>query len=346
MGRRMRSMWRTFGPAILTLCLGCGGSSTPAAPTPNSPPPTNNGWSLRGQVIVMNTRQPVSGASVEAGTATAITDAAGQFALTSSTAPTGAFAAVVSAPGYLTRETSIAWPRTTADPVTIDLISTAAPFDLTFYRQFARDAFMRPADLQPLWHWTDAPRLYLKTTDETGLAIEPELLSTVESTLLDAVRVFSANTLTATVERGADPRPEQVGWINVEIRRDRHPQNYCGFNSNIGGNPTTISLYADRCTCRSVTVPSRLIYHEIGHAVGGFFHVRAPEHLMHASTAGSCDPPTISALEQYHAAVAFQRPRRNSDPDKDPSDFALLVDPEAARGSGGGSIGCGREWRE
>jgi hypothetical protein len=58
--------------------------------------------------------------------------------------------------------------------------------------------------------------------------------------------------------------------------------------------------------------------HEVGHAMG-FFHVSDDRSIMYPFTAGDCPRGELSAAEAFHAAIAYSRPRGNTEPDEDPS---------------------------
>jgi hypothetical protein len=318
------------GAIVLCGLHGCGGS------TPSSPPPTTTTtsvlptptvWTLNGQVVATIGRQPVAGATVEMSTATARTDNDGRFTLTDATAPTRAFAVTVRAAGYRTRETTIAYPRT-AEPV-IDLTAAAAPFSEEFYGQIARNAYERPESRTQLFRWSVAPRLYLRTTDETGRPAPPEVVALVTGALADAVRLFSAGTFTLSLEQGTERRPEQPGWINVEIKQTIPEGDFCGYASDVGGNPSTVQLRLERCGCGSIKIPQSIVLHEVGHVLG-FFHVPDRNSVMYPFVPGECREIAPSPAEQHHVAVAYARPRGNLDPDRDPSSFALLTPPAAA----------------
>ena len=64
--------------------------------------------------------------------------------------------------------------------------------------------------------------------------------------------------------------------------------------------------------------------HEVGHAMG-FFHVADKNSLMYPFDSGGCRAGVLSAAESFHAAIAYSRPRQNSDPDKDPSSAKMIA---------------------
>jgi hypothetical protein len=208
----------------------------------------------------------------------------------------------------------------------IDLTASAPPFSEEFYNQIARDAWDRPDQRSQLWRWPSAPRIYLKTTDETGKAAPPEVVALVTGALADGVRQFSAGSFTANIEQGTVSRLEQTGWINVEIKQTIPEGDYCGLASSVGGNPSTIQLRIERCGCGSVKIPASVVVHEVGHILG-FFHVSDTNSVMYGTDSGECRSGVLSALEQVHVAVAYARPRGNVDPDRDPSSFSLFKAP-------------------
>lgn len=262
---------RRFAPIPLLLFLvSCGGS--PTGPTPPPPNPTFTG-------TVTNT---VTEASVQGFTATISN---GRL--------------TVSAPGYITRETS-------ASASTVDLIPEAG-FDLAFYRQFARGTL--EGSMTSLQTLTAAPSIYLQ---RTGLS----------DALVERMRVAAQSTLPALTgnrlqlagwETGSDVRAEAVNWIVVEL--ENNPDGHCG-RSKLGASAGHIWMNtAAKCARDGEIVgTSNLLAHELGHALG-FFHVDAAGSLMTAVTTTS----TPSAAERHHGAIAYSRPRGNQDVDRDPN---------------------------
>ena len=172
----------------------CGGSpARPTSPPPPPPqPPQPSSWTLRGQIVGTIDRQPVTNATVELGSLTASTDSEGRFTMTAPAAPPIPHSVTVRAGGYRTRETTLAFPRT--GEAIIDLTALASPFSEDYYNQIARDSYERPDQRTQLWRWSSAPRIYLKTTDETGRAVPSEVISHVNTSLIDGVRMFSGGT--------------------------------------------------------------------------------------------------------------------------------------------------------
>jgi hypothetical protein len=314
----------------------CGGS--PARPTspplPPASPPQPSSWTLSGQVVGTIDRLPVANASIELGSLTAQTDSQGRFTMMAPAAPSLPHSVTVRASGYRTRETTLAFPRT--GEAIIDLTALAAPFSEDYYNQIARDSYEHPEQRSQLWRWSSAPAIYLKTTDETGRAMLPEVISYVNAALIDGVRMFSGGTFTATVEQGSDERPPQAGWINVEIRQNTAilVGDFCGVAQSIGGNPNKIELRLERCGCGSIKVPASVVLHEVGHALG-FFHVADPNAVMYRFFPGQCRQAATTAIEQAHIDVAYSRPRGNMDPDRDPPGFRLFTAPVSGPGPRG-----------
>lgn len=258
---------RAFAPilCVLLLLAGCGGGPTGPGPLPPPPPPTFTG-------TVTNT---VTGAAVSGFTATISN---GRL--------------TVSAPGYVTRETS-------SSRSTVDLIPEAG-FDLAFYRQMARDGAM----LRPLRVLSSAPSVYLQTT---GLSAANVLA--LEVAARSAVNEFTGGRFNVTAwETGETARPPSFGWIVVDIRNSAEA---CG-TAEIGEPAGHIWLnVASRCAFGGFAVYPGVLAHELGHALG-FTHVTNPTALMFDGFTGS-----MSAAERHHGAIAYARSRGNRDVDID-----------------------------
>jgi hypothetical protein len=226
----------------------------------------------------------------------------------------------------LSREVWVSWQRGPRTGVVLDAIRTRPPFSLEFYQQFVRGTYDATGAPFANFRWMEAPRFYVKTVDQNGRAIEPEVLVVVREALGRAVREFTAGKLAAAaIESGVEARPPQQGWINVDIRRDPNEPTTCGF-ANIGANPGSITLNNDVCSCGSNKIPGALVLHEVGHALG-FFHVPDRKSLMYPFLPGNCPAGELSAAEKFHAAIAYSRPRGNRDPDSDPPAGEFIAAP-------------------
>jgi len=314
----------------VTACGGGNGTAAPSAPTtpttPSTPTPTpSNDWSIGGHLLAYGSGRPIAGAHLTSSNlGPTDTDAQGGFRFSGTSAPAQTQARVtIEAGNYLTREASLRWQRGAREDVALDLIPLAAPFSLDFYRQFVRNTYDEPTKMEPLRRWTDNPRFYVRTVDEAGKPIEPEVLALVIATIPRAVQAFTSGRFTAAqIEQGSDARPWTTGWINVIFRRDPKSER-CG-QAYVGANPGEMTLWDDRCSCGSVKVPSDLVMHEMGHAMG-FWHVADRRSVMHAGLDGSCSSGEMSSSEQFHTALAYSRSPGNLDPDSEPSStlFAL-----------------------
>ncbi len=256
--------------------------------------------------------------------AAAKANGAGSYSLGSTVLPpSDPYKLTVSAGGFVPREQWIARQTGARNDITLDLIREAAPFSMDFYRQLVRGTFDRTDGPWPVLRWNDAPSFYVKTVDQNGRPIEPEVLLVVRDALARAVSVYTGGVYSArTIETGTETRGEVSGWINVDFIRDPNERRLCGL-SYVGRNPGEITLYNDVCSCGSVKVPGATVMHEVGHALG-FFHVSDNRSVMYPFAPGNCPPGDASQAERHHAAIAYLRPRGNTDPDNDPSNARLL----------------------
>jgi hypothetical protein len=202
-----------------TVACGGGGSRPAPSPTPGpSPTPTPQPaeWSVTGQIVEYGTGALVGGAQLVPGIAASATvDPSGIFRIVGTATP-AMFRARIEAPGYLPRETYIRAEAAARNGLAINLIPNRAPFSLNFYRELVRDAAEAP--LQPLARLTRNPSIYLRTVDQNGRAIEPEVLDSVSRSVRKAVVDWSSGTLSvAAFERGSATRPRTMGWIMINI---------------------------------------------------------------------------------------------------------------------------------
>jgi len=293
---------------------------------PNPPTTPTNTWSVAGRLVDTVTGQPIGGAQIaptwDLPAVTTGTD--GSFSLGAvPNPPSTPYRLSVSNSGFVTRELWVSWERGARSDVTLDLIRDAAPFSMEFYRQFVRGTYDNDGP-HPVLRWHESPRFYLRTVDQNGRAVEQSVLAVVRDAIMRAVPLFTGNKLSvAALETGVETRGEAEGWINIDIRRDRSEKQTCG-TAFVGANPGVITLMYDTCACGSNKIPSAVVLHEVGHALG-FFHVPDTASAMYPFVPGKCPPGNLSAAERYHAAIAYSRSRGNTDPDNDHSSGRFLT---------------------
>jgi reprolysin-like metallo-peptidase family M12B len=308
--------------ALVTVACG---ASSPASPT--TPPNAQaEAVTLTVHVTATNGGQPLQGVSGSVGPFTTITDAAG--GLTYQTAAQLNVALALTGSSIIPR--SIVVAAGTSREVAVDAISTVG-FDLNFYRQLVRNAFEAPNTLQPLRRLTQAPRVYLKTVDEAGASIDRRTLDATERAIVETAALWTGNQFgVAAVERGRDSRADQAGWLTVRWSPQAVP-GACG-SASVGLSGGVINLNyknGGSCRCEGVAeIRPRTVRHELGHAFG-FWHTDSTSDLMSGIGVAGCDA-LPSARERAAAAIAYQRPVGNSDPDNDPAS-AMTLAPMTAR---------------
>jgi hypothetical protein len=310
--------------ALLSLVGGAcgGGGGSPTQSTPVVVP-----WNQPGHVVATNTQTPVAGAHVSTPVASADTNGNGDFTLTAASTPSASQAVTVTASGYLTHETSMRLPRTT--PLNLDLISTAPPFDQTFYDAMARGAMN--GNSYALSRWDHQMTFFLKTVDENGRPLTDDELNTIRRGINTGVPIFTNNTYAAKIEEGTDTREGKSGYITILPKRVIQDGDYCSEISTVGADPAVIDLRLEACGCNGISIPIIEVLHAVGNAVG-LFSVAEAGHVMSNPYAGGCAEVLPTAKEQYHAALIYSRPRGNTMPDKDPITFTL----SASAHTGGG----------
>lgn len=246
------------------------------------------------------------------------TDASGTYSMGSTgNPPPSPNRVTLSADGFVNREQWITIASQRSD-VTLDLIRNSAPFSMEFYRQLARGTYEEDGGPYPLLRWSQQPQFYLQTVDQIGRAVPADVLNTIRDAVTRAVPAWTAGQYTAVIESGKDTRPGTPGWINILVQNSPGEHVTCG-QSYVGADPGEITLIMNPvCSCGAIKVPGQVVVHEVGHALG-FFHVSDEKSVMYPRAPGNCPLGELSASESYHAAIAYQRPRGNTEPDNDPA---------------------------
>jgi len=311
-----------------TLCLGlclaaCGGSA-PTQPTPQQPPaapPTSTPpvMTLSGTVSATNGGRPLAAATVEAATASATTDGSGSYSLTLPAGTTGA-RFTVSGPGLVTHSGFLS----NGGSRIVDLDSFSLDgFDQAYFRAIVRNGYEDPTALQPVRRWTRSPMLYIRTVDDTGRTILPEVVQQVVSIASSVVPMYTGGRLgVAAIEQGTGTRQGQAGWITIDWTRDA--SEFCGW-SHVGleGGMVTLTYDQPGCSCGSQKIRPRTVKHELGHSMG-LWHTGRSQDLMSGIGVTECDR-NITARELQYLDYLYRRPVGNTDPDNDPSSAARLL---------------------
>lgn len=307
---------------------GCGGS--PVAPLePITPQELSGPLSLAGVVVATVGGDTIAGASVRltgAGESTLQTDAGGGFRFESVRA--GLLSATVSAPGFLTRHMAFDVARSRSD-LRLDIIRDAPPFNLGFYRYFARNA-MGPS-LATLNPWQRAPSFYLRTrTSDTNQPVDPVLVDGIRRIITASVPELSAGKWSVDeFETGEEDRVPIEGWVRIRFLGNPTLGEDIWGMSSIGPtsansisvlyNATTL-LHASsnaRGACASAVL--RIMEHEIVHTMG-FTHT---EDVAKDFLTPDCSGVGRSAEARYHAQIVYARPRGSRDIDRDNSTTSL-----------------------
>ena len=307
---------------IALLAAACSGSS-PSQPT-NTPPTTTPPATpppivITGTVTATNGGQPVAGATITAAPLTGTTDGAGRYSLSFPAAtPPSRYA--LSGAGLITRTGFLS----NGGSRTIDLDAFSLDtFDQAYFRAIARNGWEQPGALQPLRRWTHAPMIYIRTIDDTGRAILPEVLQQVVSIVTSVVPMYTHGRFgVAGFEQGTDTRRGQAGWITVDWTRDA--SQFCGL-STIASEGGFVTLTYDQpgCSCGSQKIRARTVKHEFGHAMG-LWHSGQSVDLMSGIGVSECDR-NITARELQYFEYLYRRPVGNTDPDNDPSSAPVLA---------------------
>lgn len=317
--------------ALAAACSSSSGTDSPTTPSPTGPSPTEPSpvptptgpATVTGRVTSIHDGTPLSGLQVASGDTSVTTGADGMFTLQLSSSGLRRFditGSDILARTFYSSETTVS--------TTVIRLAPETPFDPAYYRQLLRDGLEHPGALRELRRWTVPVNLYVRTVDEANQPMPPAQVAFARQIIAETIPVWTDGRVTvASIEQGPETRLGLLGWITV-IWPNPIDQGVCG-RSTIGGNRSFIALnyLVPGCNCGSAMRPST-IRHETGHAMG-FWHTDRSDDLMSASGTSQCDlMPT--ARERFAAAIAYQRPFGNADPDADPPTPLAAIAPALA----------------
>ena len=332
---------QALGFAAVCAIVACG--AAPSAPV--TPSPTNNmvgPFSLSGTLVENRSGRPIAGASlafIGNGATTVTTDADGRFSLPA--VSSGQLTVGITASGFVNRGTRFTISGSRAD-VVLDMISTAPPFSLDFYRQLVRDGFESPV-LRPTRPWRQAPKFFLNTvTQDSGVQVPAIVIDAIRRVFANSVPELSAGKFEmAAFTVGTDPPPDIAEWVSVTFWQAL--QDGIGGQATVGpSNGGLIRIRYDPARdaqglnnsnqCESATVSTAV--HEIVHTMG-FWHTA--ETFTDFQTGRGCPGSGRPEHVRHAAAIMYSRPAGNLDPDRDPFDFSM---PLAGRASPSRILSC------
>ncbi len=318
---------------LVSLTLAGAACSTQAAP-PSAPtvvPAITGPNRVSGVLVTNQTRTPVVGATMT------LTEIGGASATTSvTTGPGGEFSfpsvpadqlwLSITAPGHLERVTNLQVTGSKQDLV-VDVIATAPPFSLDFFRQFARRGFESPTNLGHLKPWSTDPSFYVRTVvEDTGELVSDVVVEGLRRVFTNAVPELSGRRRTmAAFEFGPESRAGRPDWINVTFVRGLA----VGGEATVGPSaaPTMRIRYDPSLDdgpifsgCESVMV--EVADHEIVHTMG-YSHTDQTGNDFRSGK--GCPGAGRPERVRYHADVMYTRVHGNLDRDRDPWNFAITT---------------------
>ena len=314
-------MTRALAVSLCIAAAACGGSkASPTAPAASAV--------LQGQTTSAIDGSATGQVSIQLGAKyTLQSDTNGNFDV--SVGGPDTYWTVLSAPGIVERQTSIAAP--TSSRLKISLIPST--FDLQAFDQMFRTSHNR------LQRWTARPSLVVIGTvmkfgsggtdrfEATGERLSEDEVASLVSHLNEGLALLTAGTYTtfASVDIERPQAAEQVevhrtgkivigrynGIMNLE-----QAVGLGSWGEQSDGAVVSGTVWLDRSFDRDDPRRRLVRIHELGHALG-YTHVTARTSIMNPSLG-----PEPTDFDRAAAAIAFQRPVGNMSPDFDPGSSA------------------------
>jgi hypothetical protein len=322
-------------PGVIALAAaiavaGCGRGDSAVSP---SPLPGGSTSSISGTVVQIVSNEPIASARVTGSFGGATTGADGTFTITPAATVTLPVRLTVEAAGFITRELNVRLETGGRRDLVIDLMGRP-PFALPFYEEFARDRLDNRGQLRALTP-VASPRYVVITRYTNGGTVPASLVDRVRTSVSEIAQAFSDGRASPQITTADTPPSNNSGQIVITFTQDSGSA-MCG-QASVGVESGFVRFYTGVAACACSTSEDGLapviIRHELAHTLGAF-HVSDDAALMNAQPRCSA---MATALERFHAAVLFRRPRGNMAPDVDPPGALAQVagpDPSTCRVSG------------
>ena len=183
----------------------------------------------------------------------------------------------------------------TASFSTLDKTRPVDPrFDDAFWREFAFDAFDKPAELRQerLALWERVPNIHIWETSE----LRQSHVDHIRAAAPQIFRELTGWSFTGRITTGPGPARRRANSITVEITSNVEA-GYCGWANYGPGSDDWAGIQINPINCSF----ERIFAHEMGHALG-FRHVSDYNSVMYSHT----NATRFTARERYHGRLAYE----------------------------------------
>lgn len=187
-------------------------------------------------------------------------------------------------------------------------LALSGTFDSVFFKAFVQNGYESPGRLEPVRRLPGPLRIYMRTADDAGRAIDAVTLASTARVIVESVGIWSGDQFGVTeILRGTSTREKVAGWLTIKWS-SVPTANSCGRSTvGIDGGYIEFNDLGD-CSCGTPSrIYPRLVRHELGHAMGYYHTDRASDVMYGRAVAPEACDLQPSERERRYAKYLYSQ---------------------------------------